>query len=252
MKQTRLLMGMPISVEIVDPQATAEIFDRVYAYFSYIDDTFSPFKTDSEVSLINQGKRNTADYSRDMREVLALAEKTRRETNGYFNVFHLGIFNPSGLVKGWAIRNAALLVEQSGFSNFYVDAGGDVQLKGKNSHGQSWRIGIKNPFNEAQIVKALALADGGIATSGTYCRGEHIYNPKIKVQTESAVVSLTVVGPNVYEADRFATAAFAMGVAGIEFIDGLQGFEGYLIDRQGNGTESSGFKNYVLKPDETN
>lgn len=245
-------MGMPISVEIVDPHATAGVFDRVYAYFSYIDDTFSPFKTDSEVSLINQGKRQAVDYSRDMREVLALAEKTRRETDGFFNVWYQGVFNPSGLVKGWAIRNAARLVEQSGFSNFYVDAGGDVQLKGKNLNGQSWRIGIKNPFNEAQIVKALALADGGIATSGTYCRGQHIYNPKMKVQTESAVVSLTVIGPNVYEADRFATAALAMGLPGIEFIDRLKGFEGYLIDRQGNGIESSGFKNYVLKPDEAN
>ncbi len=252
MKQTRLLMGMPISVEIVDPQATAEIFDRVYAYFSYIDDTFSPFKTNSEVSLINQGKRQTADYSRDMQEVLALAEKTRRETDGYFNVFHRGVFNPSGLVKGWAIGNAALLVEQSGFSNFYVDAGGDVQLKGKNLNGQSWRIGIKNPFNEAQIVKALVLTDGGVATSGTYCRGEHIYNPKMKAQTESGVVSLTVIGPNVYEADRFATAAFAMGRPGIEFIDGLQGFEGYLITREGQGIETRGFQNYVLEPDEAN
>jgi len=53
------------------------------------------------------------------------------------------------------------------------------------------------------------VTDEGIATSGTYLRGEHIYNPKTG-EAASEIVSLTVIGPNIYEADRFATAAFAM------------------------------------------
>ena len=59
------------------------------------------------------------------------------------------------------------------------------------------------------------------------------------------VVSLSVIGPNIYEADRFATAAFAMGQEGIRFIERLEGFEGYMIDRHGQATFTSGFTRYV-------
>jgi thiamine biosynthesis lipoprotein len=60
------------------------------------------------------------------------------------------------------------------------------------------------------------------------------------------VVSLTVIGPNIYEADRFATAAFAMGEEGIRFIGRLAGFEGYMIDRRGQATFTNGFTRYVI------
>jgi thiamine biosynthesis lipoprotein len=59
------------------------------------------------------------------------------------------------------------------------------------------------------------------------------------------VLSLTVIGPNIYEADRFATAAFAMGEEGIRFIERLEGFEGYMIDRRGQATFTSGFTRYI-------
>ena len=65
-----------------------------------------------------------------------------------------------------------------------------------------------------------------------------------KAQT-GRFVSVTVLGPNVYEADRFATAAFAMGSEGIHFIEGLSGFEGYLIDKSGIAALTSGFADYV-------
>jgi thiamine biosynthesis lipoprotein len=59
------------------------------------------------------------------------------------------------------------------------------------------------------------------------------------------IVGLTVIGPNIYEADRFATAAFAMGREGIMFIENLAGFEGYMIDQHGQATFTSHFTRYV-------
>ena len=59
------------------------------------------------------------------------------------------------------------------------------------------------------------------------------------------IVSLTVIGANVLEADRFATAAFAMGRAGIHFIEKTPGLEGYLVDTQGIATLTRGFGAYV-------
>ena len=75
----------------------------------------------------------------------------------------------------------------------------------------------------------------GIATSGTYVRGQHIYDPHKPERPIVDIVSLTVIGTDVLEADRFATAAFAMGRAGIEFIEQRDGLEGYVVDRNGRG-----------------
>ena len=84
-----------------------------------------------------------------------------------------------------------------------------------------------------------------MATSGFYQRGRHIYNPHAADDLLDEVVSLTVVGPNVFEADRFATAAFAMGSDGINFIESRPGLEGYMIDKAGMATMSSGFGQYL-------
>ena len=95
-------------------------------------------------------------------------------------------------------------------------------------------------------MKVLAVTDKGIATSGTAIRGQHIYDPHHPDTPLQDIVSLTVIGPNVYEADRFATAAFAMGKRGIYFIERLPGFEGYMIDASARATFTSGFERYVL------
>ncbi len=244
MKQTRLLMGMPVTVEIVDAR-TDEDLNAVYDYLEYVDRTFSTYKEESEISRLNRGEITLDQASDDMRLIFALAGVTQQETAGYFDIEQDGHYDPSGIVKGWAIYNAAGMLRQRGWTNFYVDAGGDIEAAGKNGRGENWRIGIRNPFNAAEIVKVLSITDGGVATSGTYVRGQHIYNPKRRGEPITEIVSLTVVGPNVYDADRFATAAFAMGREGIFFVEQLDGFEGYLIDTKGQATFTTGFQRFV-------
>jgi FAD:protein FMN transferase len=246
MKQTKLLMGMPVTIEIIDAAAAPEIFARTFAYFDYIDNTFSTYKNDSEMTAINTGKLSRDRYSRDMQTIFRLADETKTQTDGYFDIKRPdGSVDPSGLVKGWAILNAAKIIKSAGFTNYYVDAGGDIQVSGKNSRGQKWQIGIQNPFNLRETVKKLYIDNEGVATSGTYIRGQHIYNPKNGKKQFDEIVSLTVIGPDVYEADRYATAAFAMERNGIGFIGRLPGFEGYMIDRNGMATFTNGFEKYT-------
>jgi thiamine biosynthesis lipoprotein len=245
MKQTRLLMGMPITIEVVDATVPADIFARVFTYFTSVDQVFSTYKPSSEISRINNRQLTIEQASQDMRTILALGEQTRQETNGYFDIARDGVYDPSGVVKGWAIYQAAQIMRLADCRNFYIDAGGDIQAVGKNSQSQPWRVGIRSPFNMHQIVKVLAVSNRGVATSGTSIRGQHIYNPKMDGPLVTDVLSLTVIGPNIYEADRFATAAFAMGEEGIRFIERLEGFEGYMIDRRGQATFTSGFTRYI-------
>lgn len=245
MREVRILMDMPVTVEVVDDTPkTSEIIEKVYSYFTYIDNNFSIFKETSEISKINNGVLSEQEYTQDMRLIFKLCEETKLETNGYFDILRNGKLDPSGIVKGWAIYNAAQIIRGADYLNYYVDAGSDIQVNGKNTQGKKWRIGIKNPFNVSQIIKVLEIESQGVATSGNYLRGEHIYNPKRDTQKE--IVSLTAVGPNIYEADRFATPAFAMGREGINFIEKLPGFEGYMIDKKGLGTETSGFHKYCV------
>ncbi len=239
-------MGMPITIEIVDTKATQEDLDEVFSYFSYVDKKFSTYKDDSEITLINKGTLTEEQYSEDMKTIFALAEETKNKTDGYFDIVTPnGIYDPSGIVKGWSIHNAAKILEEKGFSNFFVDAGGDIEARGKNEENAVWSVGIRNPWNREETIKKVYIKDSGIATSGTYIRGAHIYDPHQKNKQIADIVSLTVIGPNVYDADRFATAAFAMGKEGILFIERLENFEGYMIDEKGIATMTSGFETYT-------
>ncbi len=90
-------MGMPITVEVVDPGVTEADIANVFAYFRTVDDTFSTYKEHSEISKINRGELREDEYSDDMKTILALSEQTRQETQGYFNIWHSqGLGHPSG------------------------------------------------------------------------------------------------------------------------------------------------------------
>lgn len=244
MKQTKLLMGMPITVELTGSRGAA-LIRSVFDYFRAVDKRYSTYKPGSEISRINRGLPRS-EWSGEMKAVLRLCEQTKRASGGYFNIEHGGRLDPSGLVKGWAIHNASKLLDKAGSRSYYIDAGGDVQVRGHNGEGEPWRIGIRNPFDRREIIKTLAVTSEGVATSGTYIRGQHIYNPFDMDSTIDTVTSLTVVGPNIYEADRFATAAFAMGVNGIAFIESRPDLEGYMVDDKGIATYTSGFGKYVV------
>lgn len=245
MQKTQLIMGMPVKVEVVGQQNREEAIQKVFAYFQHIDRTFSTYKKDSEISRLNAGQLLRESLSQDVVEILKLAEDTKVETDGYFDIDTGHGIDPSGIVKGWAIYNAAELLKARGISHFLIDAGGDIQVSGKNKKGDAWRIGIRNPLNQKEIVKVLTVQDAGVATSGTYSRGQHVYNPHARHNEIQDILSLTVVGPTVYDADRFATAAFAMGKNGIHFIEKIAGFEGYMIDKAGIAISTTGFKKFV-------
>lgn len=241
-------MGMPITVEIADSVSNETDRETVFDYFKAVDARFSTYKKDSEISSINRRELSDAEWSAEMQEVFALAEKTKKETNGFFDIRKPdGTLDPSGIVKGWAIKNAADILRTRGHTNFFIDAGGDIESSGVNTEGMPWSVGIKNPFTQSEIVKVVYPKGEGVATSGSYIRGDHIYNPLHPNEKLDTVVSLTVIGPNVLEADRFATAAFAMGTEGISFIEQLPGFEGYEIDKSGRARLTSGFVRYTTR-----
>jgi thiamine biosynthesis lipoprotein len=255
MTRTELIMGMPVTVTIPDRErsdlapsgarfSTVDAaIDAVFARFWETDARFSPYKSGSETCRIDRRELDPRDASPEMREVLRLSGETKELTGGYFDVWREGRLDPCGLVKGWAINAAARLLDDDGFASFCIEAGGDMELRGANEEARPWEIGIRSPFDISKITKRLSITNRGVATSGTYIRGEHIYNPLTGARANE-IASLTVIGPDVYEADRMATAAFAMGNRGIGFIAGLPGFEGYMIGYDRTSLSTLGFSRY--------
>lgn len=245
MKKTAIHMGMPTTVWIVDRQAKEKDMNDVFSYFHSVDELFSTYKSTSEISKINNNTLSLENASEEVKKIFALCRETEKETNGYFTLDIAGKKDPSGIVKGYAIHEGGDFLRQKGYQNFYIEIAGDIEVAGLNEEGEKWSIGIENPFNRQEIVKVVKLCGKGIATSGTYIRGQHIYDP-VGQKYANEIASITVIGPNVYEADRFATAAFAMGEKGIRFIESLPGFEGYMITKDKKAVLTSGFDTYGI------
>ena len=238
-------MGMPITVICADNHVNDAEIEAVFSFFRRVDARYSPYIDSSDVGRINRCELIAEHYSQELCTILELAESTKRQTNGYFDVWHDGVFDPSGIVKGWAIQRAAFILADYS-SNYYIEAGGDIQVYGHSESGQPWQIGVRNPFDRTQTIAIVALDHGAIATSGTAIRGQHIYNPHDAAPLYD-IVSLSVVGEHIEDADRFATAAFAMGKQGIAFIESLAGFEGYMVDKNKTVTMTSGWRKYEAK-----
>ena len=238
------IMGMPIRLTFVEENA--EVAKELFTFFNEVDEQFSTYKATSDVSKINTGSLNATECGARMREVLVYAELGNIKSKGFFSVTRPdGTFDPSGVVKGWALFKAKNLLHERGVQNFMLNAAGDIATSGLNREGKEWSVGIRNPFTKNEIIKVLYPHGHGVATSGTYERVSHIYNPFNANDSLADIVSMTVIAPCVLHADIYATAAFAMGSAGISFIESMYELEGYSIDRNGVATMTSGFAYYT-------
>ena len=236
MRRTEDVMGMPVTIDVRDGDGN---LDNAFAELRRIDAVFSPFDPASAVHRINDGRLRITEAGAEVSEVLALCDTYERRTGGFFSAWRGTILDPSGLVKGWAIARACAILDAGGHRSYFVDAGGDVRTRRDNG-GEPWRIGIRHPVERGAVVRVLVGRDLAVATSGTYEKGRHIYDPHTGEPVDE-LVSLTVVGPSILEADVQATAAFAMGGRAIAYLETVPGYEAYAIGPDLRATWTSGF-----------
>jgi thiamine biosynthesis lipoprotein len=236
------IMGMPILIDVRDPDVEAAALDRAFDWLRFVDTTFSTYKADSEISRLNRGELALAGAHPDVREVLARCEELREETSGYFDIRapylrwegatsvarSPGAIDPAGLVKGWSVARAGQILEGAGARNYSVNAGGDINVRGYPAPGALWRIGIQHPLQRDRVAAVVAISDMAIATSGAYERGNHIVDPYTG-RPPGDVLSVTIVGSDLGTADAYATAAYAMGKAGPSWTARLPGYEAMTI-----------------------
>jgi FAD:protein FMN transferase len=227
------VMGMPIIVDVRDDDLGEgvlwEAVEDVFEWLRWVDETFSPYKSTSEISSVDCGQLHVRDSHPDVQAVLDRCDQLRVETDGYFDARAApGHLDPSGLVKGWSVDEAAARLGSAGARNFAIYAGGDIRLRGGALPADRWRVGIQHPVERDYLAALVESHDLAIATSGAYERGSHVVDPHTG-QPPTGILSVTITGPDLSTADAYATAAFAMGLDGPEWTARLSGYEAMTI-----------------------
>ncbi len=217
------IWGTAITVDIRDP-VPAEDVDGVFAWFKRVDDIFSTWRADSEISRLSRRELALRDVSAELRAVLDLCDQVSQDSYGAFDISvgadprverreGLGPIDPSGLVKGWALEHAARDLRHAGATNFAINAGGDVITAGGPRPGARWRVGVRHPWRRDKVAMVLHVSDVGVATSGRYERGDHIIDP-LTGEPARGLMSATIVAEDLALADGYATAAVVLGADG--------------------------------------
>lgn len=153
--------------------------------------------------------------------------------------------------KGYAADKAKALLMKKGVVSGIINASGDMNIWGKQTNGESWKVAITNPLDKNKAFGLLPITNGAVVTSGNYekfvtfdnKRYSHIINPRTGYPS-SGIVSVTVFAPKAELADALATSVFVMGKeTGLNRINQLPKVECIIIDDEGKITKS---KNIVI------
>jgi thiamine biosynthesis lipoprotein len=173
----------------------------------------------------------------------------------------------NALAQGLSVDVICELLEERGAENYFVEIGGEVRVKGLNSEGVLWTIGIDQPVEKSNALnrvlqEIVQLNDKSIATSGSYrkfyekngVKYSHTLNPKTGYPVKHSLLSATVVANSCAMADGLATAFMVMGAdKSVKFIKSNKDLdiEIFLIFQNSKGRQetymSKGFKSIILK-----
>lgn len=286
---------------LVDSESSPGILQDVPAWFEEWEQTFSRFRSDSELVQLNMDAGRPVQVSQTLWDVFQLSVSAERMTQGLVNplildallnagydeTFEGVLSNPhrifpdleadvpslgsviadethrtislpkgarldfGGVAKGWAAHQAAERLKEAGPA--LVNAGGDISVSGPRLDGESWHIGVADPFQPDTHIDFLYVERGGVATSGRdYHRWSrdripqhHIIDPRTGLPAETDILTATVVAPTAMEAEAMAKAVLISGSqAGLAWLDANDDLAGLLILESGERLYSRNFWKY--------
>ena len=203
-----------------------------------------PFDEMEEHSIPLTGSMTTVDSPR-MEVTFNEADRTITLSQGIGLDF-------GGVAKGWAAHQAMERLQTEGPA--LVDAAGDIAISGPRADGGPWQIGVADPFHKGEEIEVLFLDRCGVATSGKDRRRwlrdgalkHHIINPITNQPAETDVLTVTVIAPNVMQAEAAAKAAFIQGSGpGLEWIEAHPEFAALFILDDGQLVYSQKMEDYL-------
>lgn len=165
---------------------------------------------------------------------------------------HLG-----GIGKGYAIDRAIALMAERGLTDFLIQSGGDLYVRGTNN-GTPWKLGIADPRGAHEPFATLQITNGTFSTSGDYerffikdgVRYHHLIDPDFG-EPATGCRSVTIVTDRAVLADALSTGVFILGPdEGMKLIEQLPDVEGVIVTRENEVLVSSGLRGRIelLRP----
>ena len=206
------------------------------------DAVFSTWDSGSPVSRLRRGEAALGQMPPEFAEVLAECHAAKKASGGWYDPWAMpGGFDPTGLVKGWAVERALAELRRAGLPGALLNGGGDVAVFGAPADGQRWRVGIRHPWRPGALACIVEAGQGpgmaAVATSGPYERGAHLIDPATG-RPASRAASATVTGPSLALADALATGVAVGGDEALALVAGLPGYAGYLIRPDGSEADT--------------
>jgi thiamine biosynthesis lipoprotein len=133
-----------------------------------------------------------------------------------------------GIVKEYAVDRAASLCLEAGILHGVINLGGDIKIVGPQADGSPWKIGIRPPRKQNEILHTIPLYQGALASSGDYerfilingQRYSHVLNPKTGWPVKH-MASVSVVGDFCVVAGSASTIAMLKEEKGSKWLQDL-------------------------------
>lgn len=223
------VMGTVVGITSPDPLPPAAVRAAVAALHE-ADRVFSTWNPESPLSRLRSAGAAIHDLDLDdalqIYEVLERCALAKQMTRGAFDPWALpGGVDPTGLVKGWAARRALAALVEGGVTAAMINAGGDIAVS-----GEPRRIGIRHPGQADALIGVLEVT-AAVATSGDYERPGQLVDPATGTTVRGGAA--TVIGPELDLADAIATGLAVAGPGLLPVVDGLPGYEAYLVTADG-------------------
>ena len=156
----------------------------------------------------------------------------------------------NAIAKGYGVDAVGRYLESEGVSNYMVEIGGEVRVRGLNDKNGLWRIGINEPVDDSLSVEKdleniIEVKDISMATSGNYRnfyikdnkKYAHTINPKTGYPIQHNILSSTVLAADCMTADAYATAFMVCGLdSARSILSRTPSLKGYFIYSKPDGS----------------
>jgi thiamine biosynthesis lipoprotein len=147
-----------------------------------------------------------------------------------------------GIAKGYAVDRCATVLRNQGFTDFMVQAGGDLYVSGKKGQA-NWMVGVRDPRGgPASIIARMPIQDHAFSTAGDYERAfvldgkryHHIIDPKTGYPA-TAAREVTIFAPTAFLADALDDAVFILGPKkGMALVASFPDCAALIVDAKNN------------------
>lgn len=243
-------LGTVFSISL--PKEHISLFSLCFDEIKRIEEKYTRFQDTSYLMKLNSHLFTWQSIDAETQNLLEFAEVMRKKTNNYFSIsqknilecFGYGKKTPfslkkylsnfmkrnyllkenkiklfkeieiGGFGKGYALKQISIILDSNKVSNYIIDAGGDIYVKGKHI------VYLESPLNKDNVFGKVILKNSSLCSSSPSRRSfnlkHHLINPKIR-DSKSDLLQVFIQHIDPLSCDALSTALFVMGFEKAKF-----------------------------------